>query len=81
LQSPAFDVTKGSLDKLKEELIIGDQTAIILIPENFTFTEDLSQLSLILDASQVRQASSNPRNIGKFSACNRERYSRNKANV
>ena len=34
---PAFDVTTGNLDSLKEELIIGDQTAIILIPKNFTF--------------------------------------------
>ena len=55
---PAFDVTKGNLVQLKEELIIGDQTAIILIPEDFTFMEGSSQLSLILDASQVRQASS-----------------------
>ena len=54
---PAFEVSTGNLDSLKEELIIGDQTAIILIPENFTFFEDTGELSLILDASQVRQAS------------------------
>ena len=53
----AFEVSTGNLDRLKEELIIGDQTAIILIPENFTFFEDTGELSLILDASQVRQAS------------------------
>jgi ABC-2 type transport system permease protein len=55
---PAFEVTTGNLDSLKEELIIGDQTAIILIPKNFTFFENTGELSLILDASQVRQASS-----------------------
>ena len=58
IAEPSFNVTKGSLVELKEELIIGDQTAIILIPENFTFIEGSSELSLILDASQVRQASS-----------------------
>ena len=58
IAEPSFTVTKGSLVDLKEELIIGDQTAIILIPENFTFIEGSSQLSLILDASQVRQADS-----------------------
>ena len=58
IAEPSFTVTKGSLVNLKEELIIGDQTAIILIPENFAFIEGSSQLSLILDASQVRQADS-----------------------
>ena len=67
---PAFNVTTGSLVALKEELIIGDQTAIILIPENFTFFEGTGELSLILDASQVRQASAIQETLNKFFACN-----------
>lgn len=58
MAEPVFDVTEGNLVELKEDLINGDQTAIILIPENFTFLEGTGELSLILDASQVRQASS-----------------------
>ena len=46
IAEPSFNVTEGSLVELKEELIIGDQTAIILIPENFAFIEGSSQLSL-----------------------------------
>jgi ABC-2 type transport system permease protein len=57
MAEPVFDVTEGDLAALKEDLINGDQTAIILIPENFTFLEGTGELSLILDASQVRQAS------------------------
>ena len=34
---------------------MGDQTAIIVIPENFDYIEKTSQLRLLLDASQVRQ--------------------------
>jgi hypothetical protein len=45
IAEPSFNVTKGRLVELKEELIIGDQTAIILIPENFTSFEGSSQLS------------------------------------
>ena len=58
MAEPVFDVTEGDLAALKEDLINGDQTAIILIPENFTLLEGTGELSLILDASQVRQASS-----------------------
>jgi len=58
IAEPSFKVTKGSLSILREELINGDQTAIIVVPENFSVTGDAGELNLILDASQVRQASS-----------------------
>ena len=58
IAEPSFEVTKGSLSILREELINGDQTAIIVVPENFSVTGDAGELNLILDASQVRQASS-----------------------
>ena len=57
MAEPVFDVTTGSINTLKEELIIGNQTAIILIPENFSFIDGGGEIKLILDAAQVRQAS------------------------
>ena len=50
-----FNVTEGEESYLKERLILGDQTAIIVIPENFDYLEKTGELRLLLDASQVRQ--------------------------
>ena len=50
-----FVVTEGEESDLKEQLLLGDQTAIIVIPENFDYLEKTSELRLLLDASQVRQ--------------------------
>ena len=50
-----FEVTEGEESYLKEQLLLGDQTAIIVIPENFDYLEKTSELRLLLDASQVRQ--------------------------
>jgi len=50
-----FEVTEGEESDLKEQLLLGDQTAIIVIPENFDYLEKTSELRLLLDASQVRQ--------------------------
>ena len=52
---PLFNVTEGEESYLKEQLILGDQTAIIVIPENFDYLEKTGELRLLLDASQVRQ--------------------------
>ena len=49
-----FAVTKGSEVDLKEQLIAGDLTAMIIIPEDFN-QSNTSRLRLLLDASQVRQ--------------------------
>jgi len=58
IAEPFFEVTEGTLSDLREGLIRGDQAAIIVIPENFSIAEGARDLNLILDASQVRQASS-----------------------
>ncbi|HIE49280.1 MAG TPA: ABC transporter permease [Gammaproteobacteria bacterium] len=55
IADPLFNVTKGEENELKEQLILGDQTAIIVIPKDFDSLEDSSVLRLLLDASQVRQ--------------------------
>jgi len=52
---PLFHITEGDESDLKEQLFLGDQTAIIVIPENFDYLEKTSELRLLLDASQVRQ--------------------------
>ncbi len=52
---PLFNVTEGEEYDLKEQLILGDQTAIIVIPANFDYLEKTGELRLLLDASQVRQ--------------------------
>jgi len=49
-----FAVTEGREDNLKEQLIAGDLTAMIIIPEDFN-QSNTSKLRLLLDASQVRQ--------------------------
>lgn len=57
IADPLFNVTKGEENELKEQLVLGDQTAIIVIPKDFDSLEDSSVLRLLLDASQVRQQS------------------------
>ena len=50
-----FEVTEGEESDLKEQLLLGEQTAIIVIPETFDYVEKTNELRLLLDASQVRQ--------------------------
>ena len=52
---PLFNITEGEESDLKEQLFLGDQTAIIVIPENFDYLKKTGELRLLLDASQVRQ--------------------------
>jgi len=56
IKEPRFKITQGDLTSLQQELINGDQTALIVIPSNFKQAEETSTLTLLLDASQVRQA-------------------------
>ena len=55
-QEPLFNVTEGGLVELKQQLINGDQTALIVIPTNFEDAKEPSKITLLLDAAQVRQA-------------------------
>ena len=52
---PLFNITEGEESNLKNQLFLGDQTAIIVIPENFDYLKKNGELQLLLDASQVRQ--------------------------
>jgi len=49
-----FAITQGDEVTLREQLIAGDLTALIIIPEDFN-QSNTSRLQLLLDASQVRQ--------------------------
>jgi|TARA_B110000438_G_scaffold60865_1_gene61080 ABC-2 type transport system permease protein len=60
-----FNVTEGEEQLLKDQLIIGKQTAIIVIPENFNSLGNATQIRLLLDASQVRQLSSIKETLNK----------------
>ena len=53
-----FTVKEGSESELKDDLIAGDQTAVIIIPETFNNFSNPGKLRLLLDASQVRQVDS-----------------------
>ena len=44
---------------------MGDQTAIIIIPETFNSIDETSEIRLLLDASQVRQIGSIKEAISK----------------
>ncbi len=64
-EDPLFKVTKGTEDVLKQQLFMGDQTAIIIIPETFNSIDETSEIRLLLDASQVRQIGSIKEAISK----------------
>ena len=48
---PLFNVTEGEESDLKEQLFLGYQSAIIVIPENFDYLKKTGELRLLLDAS------------------------------
>ena len=54
-RDPLFEVTQGTEINLKEQLLSGEQVAIIVIPKSFDYNQGTSELKLLLDASQVRQ--------------------------
>ena len=51
-----FVVKEGAESTLINELMLADQTALIIIPETFNQSPNPGKLRLLLDASQVRQA-------------------------
>ena len=51
-----FIVKEGTESDLINELMLADQTALIIIPDTFNQSSDSGKLRLLLDASQVRQA-------------------------
>lgn len=52
-----FNITQGDESTLREELIAGDKTVVLILPNNFSDNGSPADLKLLIDASQVRQAS------------------------
>lgn len=57
IESPLFDVTVGEEALLRDELIAGDQTMVLVLPENFdtNLGNDTSEINVVVDAAQVTQ--------------------------
>jgi len=58
LEDPLFTVTLGSEDSLREELIAGDQTMVLILPSDFDIanaTSDSAEITVLVDAAQVQQ--------------------------
>ncbi|MFT7653972.1 MAG: ABC-2 type transport system permease protein [Limisphaerales bacterium] len=52
--NPAFDVVQGDEPTLKSQLLAGEGTMVLVIPENFQDTDQITELVVFVDASQVR---------------------------
>ncbi len=57
IASPLFDITVGEEQRLRDELIIGDQTMVLELPDNFgsNLENHSSEINVVVDAAQVTQ--------------------------
>jgi ABC-2 type transport system permease protein len=53
--NPLFNVTLGEESVLRTELVEGDQTMVLILPEGFDAQSDGAELQLLVDAAQVQQ--------------------------
>lgn len=53
-ENPMFEVTTGDENALKEKLLAGDETLVLVIPETFSETASPTELVIYVDAAQVR---------------------------
>ena len=53
--NPLFNVTVGEELILRAQLMDGDQTMLLILPENFDAQSDGAELQLLVDAAQVQQ--------------------------
>lgn len=51
-----FNITIGSEEDLREQLIEGDKTVVLILPGSFQDNGTPADLTVLIDASQVRQA-------------------------
>ena len=51
-----FNITIGNEEELREQLIAGDKTVVLVLPDNFQDSGTPADLTVLIDASQVRQA-------------------------
>lgn len=50
-----FDVTVGEEDDLRQQVVEGDMTLVLVLPPGFRGDEEPSELTMLVDASQARQ--------------------------
>lgn len=55
IDDPLFNVTQGEEEQLRDELVEGDQTMVLVLPETFDAQSEGSELRLLVDAAQVQQ--------------------------
>ncbi len=55
IDNPLFNVTIAEEARLRSELVEGDQTMVLILPESFDAQSEGAELQLLVDASQVRQ--------------------------
>ena len=57
IDNPLFNVTLGEAEQLRTELVEGNQTMVLILPESFDAQSDGAELQLLVDAAQVQQLS------------------------
>jgi len=57
IDNPLFEVTLGEEEQLRAELVEGNQTMVLILPEGFDAQSDGAELQLLVDAAQVQQLS------------------------
>ena len=57
IDNPVFAVTLGQEERLRDELIAGDQTMVLVLPASFDTESESENLRLLVDAAQVNQLS------------------------
>ena len=55
IDDPLFNVSLGEEARLREELVEGDQTMVLVLAETFAAQNEGSELRLLVDAAQVQQ--------------------------
>lgn len=53
--NPLFSVTLGEEQALREKLIAGDTTMVLIVPEQFQETDSSVELGLLVDAAQIQE--------------------------
>lgn len=55
IDNPVFTVTVGMEDRLRPQLEQGEQTLVIIVPEDFDTAQEGTALRVLVDAAQVQQ--------------------------
>lgn len=55
MDDPLFVVTEGDEPELRTQLVAGDQTMVLVLPEGFDANSDNGEIRVLVDAAQVRQ--------------------------